>query len=112
MSSHWNADPGKGGEPLVRQCPEWGAMVLIKAQSYSECGYRFVVQMQPPRLPEATAGKLEQVNGNLLDAEQLQHMPYRRLVDWCGSDDICLATGEPKHLPGLLEARIFPKSGE
>jgi DNA repair protein RadD len=83
--------PKKTGEPLVRQCPECGAMLPIKAQSCSECGYRFVLQMQPPRLPKATAGELEQVDDrNLLDAEQLRRMPYRRLLDWCGTDDIRL----------------------
>jgi DNA repair protein RadD len=83
--------PKKSGERLVRRCPECGAMLPIKAQSCSECGYQFVVQMQPTRIPEATAGDLEQIDDrNLLDAEQLRRMPYRRLLDWCGTDDIRL----------------------
>ena len=87
----WSLDsrPKKAGEPLVRRCPEFGAMLPIKAQSCSECGYQFVVQMQPPRIPESTAGDLERIDGrNMLDAEQLPHMPYHRLLDWCGTDDI------------------------
>jgi hypothetical protein len=45
----------------------------------------------PTRIPEATAGDLEQIDDrNLLDAEQLRRMPYRRLLDWCGTDDIRL----------------------
>jgi DNA repair protein RadD len=83
--------PKKTGEPLVRQCPQCGAMLLITATSCSECGYRFVVQMQPPRIPEATAGQLEQIDDrDLLDAEQLRQMPYRQLLDWCGVDDFRL----------------------
>lgn len=83
--------PKKTGEAPVRRCPECGAMLPIKAQSCSECGYQFVVQMQPPRIPEATAGELEQINDrNLLGTEQLRQMPYRQLLDWCGTDDIRL----------------------
>jgi DNA repair protein RadD len=83
--------PKKTGETLVRQCPQCGAMLPIKAQSCSECGYGFIVQLQPPRIPEATAGELEQIDDrNLLDAEQLRRMPYRRLLDWCGTNDLRL----------------------
>jgi hypothetical protein len=81
----------KDREALVRRCPQCGAMLPIMATSGSECGFGFVVQMQPTRLPEVTAGDLEQIDDrNLLDAEQLRHMPYRRLLDWCGTDDIRL----------------------
>jgi DNA repair protein RadD len=83
--------PKKTGEALVRRCPECGAMLPIRATSCSECGYRFVVEMQPPRLPEAAAGELEQIDDrNLPVAEQLRRMPYRPLLDWCGTDDIRL----------------------
>lgn len=83
--------PKKTGEPLVRQCPECGAMLPIKAASCSECGFEFVVQMRPPRLPEAAAGELEQIDDRSpLDAEQLRRLPYRRLLDWCGTDDVRL----------------------
>jgi hypothetical protein len=66
-------------------------MLPLRAQSCSECGYQFVVQIQPPRIPEATAGDLEQIDDrSLLDAEQLRRMPYRRMLDWCRTDDIRL----------------------
>jgi superfamily II DNA or RNA helicase len=83
--------PKKDREALVRRRPQCGAMLPIRATSCSECSFWFVVHMQPPRFPEATAGDLEQIDDrNLLDAEQLRHMPYRRLLDWCGADDIRL----------------------
>ena len=40
--------------------------------------------------PRGRCGELEQIDRNLLDAEQLRRMPYRRLLDWCGTDDIRL----------------------
>jgi hypothetical protein len=66
-------------------------MLPVKAQTCTECGYVFVQQMRPPRIPEAAAGELERIDDrNLLDAEQLRCMPYRRLLDWCGTDDVRL----------------------
>jgi len=52
--------PKKSGERLVRRCPECGAMLPIKAQSCSECGYQFVVQMRrraSPRPLRATSNR-------------------------------------------------------
>jgi hypothetical protein len=83
--------PKKDREAQARRCPECGAMLPIRATTCSECGFGFVVHMHPPRFPEATAGDLEQIDDrNLLDVKQLRHMPYRRLLDWCGTDDIRL----------------------
>jgi DNA repair protein RadD len=82
--------PRKSAEPLVRQCPECGALLPVKAESCSECGYRFVVQLQPPRLPDTVKGELERVADDGVTAAQLRAMFYPHLLAWCGDDPVRL----------------------
>ena len=62
LEHQWSLEdrPKKDRETPVRRCPQCGVMLPTKTQSCSECGYQFIVRMQPPRLPEAAAGDLEQ----------------------------------------------------
>jgi DNA repair protein RadD len=82
--------PKKSTEPLVRQCPECGALLPVRAETCSECGYRFVVQLQPPRLPNTVKGELERVADDGVSAAQLRAMSYPRLLAWCEDNPLRL----------------------
>jgi superfamily II DNA or RNA helicase len=80
--------PKKSSEPLLRRCPECGAMLPINAQNCSECGFEFVVQMRRPRMPEVAAGDLEQIDADDISDHQLRAMPDRELLLWCRDDPL------------------------
>jgi len=74
----------------VRRCPECGAILPVKALSCSECGYRFVVQLQPPRIPKVAAGEVERVDDDGVSDQKLSVMSYRQLLVWCQDDPLRL----------------------
>jgi DNA repair protein RadD len=82
--------PKKSAEPLVRQCPQCGALLPVRAETCPECGYRFVVQLQPPRLPNSIEGELERVTDDGVSDQQLRQMPYLKLLAWCRDDPLRL----------------------
>jgi Type III restriction enzyme, res subunit len=80
--------PKKSTEPLARQCPECVAVLPIRAETCPECGYCFVVQLQPPRIPKTAAGELARVDD--VSGQYLRLLPYPQLLKWCQDDPIRL----------------------
>jgi superfamily II DNA or RNA helicase len=84
----WSLEGREKIRPLVRQCPQCGAVIEAGLAACPECGFEFIRRLATgagvSRIPQAVPGELERVDGGRV--QHLRAMPYRSLLRWIGSD--------------------------
>jgi superfamily II DNA or RNA helicase len=84
----WALQGREKTRPLVRQCPQCGAVIEAGLAACPECGHEFVSRLATgagvSRIPQAIPGELERVDEGRV--QHLRAMPYRSLLRWIGTD--------------------------
>jgi superfamily II DNA or RNA helicase len=83
----WSLQGRAKTRPLVRQCPQCGAVIEAGLGECPECGFELVRRRAgagQSHVPETMPGELERVDGGRV--QRLRAMPYRTLLKWIGTD--------------------------